>query len=147
MYALHPVTVHVPLGLLLASSLFSLLATRPDREGWAVSAYHCLLVGWFASIVALLTGTLDALRLLTGPEASRDPGLVNWVNAHAVTNLAAVVIYGQALLRLRRQPQLLRDPAARGAYLRLHAFGAVGLIVGGWIGGYLVYQLGVGVQG
>ncbi|MFV9506838.1 MAG: DUF2231 domain-containing protein [Oscillochloridaceae bacterium umkhey_bin13] len=146
MYALHPVTVHFPLGLLLASSLFSVLATRPGREGWAISAYHCLLVGWIASIVALLTGTADAVRLLTGPDAPRDPTLANWVNAHAFSNLAAVAVYGQALLRLRRQPNLLTDPTARRGYLQLHAIAAALLVLGGWLGGYLVYQLGVGVR-
>jgi uncharacterized membrane protein len=145
MYALHPVTVHFPLALLLVSGLFTLLALR--RGGaWGTSAYHCLLIGWFAAVVALLTGTFEALRQLIGPDAPRDNALIGWVNAHAITNLAATVIYGQALLRHRRRPTILDDPAARRGYLRLHVAGATLLLLGGWLGGQLVYTLGLGVQ-
>lgn len=144
MYALHPSSIHFPLALLLASSLFTLLALRSRAPGWESSAYHCLIVGWLAGAVALLTGTLDALRQLVGPDAPR--GVLGWVNAHAFANLAAMALYGQALLRRRRRPDLLADPAARRGYLWLHAAGAALLIGGGWAGGHLVYILGLGVQ-
>lgn len=145
MYALHPFTVHFPLALLLVSGVFTLLALR--RGGaWDTSAYHCLLVGWMAGVIALLTGAVDALRQLVGPEAPRDNTLVGWVNAHAIANLAAIAVYGQALLRRRRHPTLLEDPEARRGYLRLHALGAALLLAGGWMGGHLVYTLGMGLQ-
>lgn len=146
MYPLHPFTVHFPLALLLASGLFTLVAIRRGEGAWATSAYHCLLVGWIGGVVALVTGTLDAARQLVGPEAPRDNALIGWVNAHAFTNLGAVLVYGQALLRRRRHPELLADPAARPGYLRLHALGAGLLLIGGWLGGHLVYVLRLGVQ-
>ncbi len=145
MYALHPFTVHFPIALLLVSGLFSLLALR--RGGaWGASAYHCLLVGWLAAVAALLSGTFDAVRQLVGPDAPRDNTLIGWVNAHAFANLAATVVYGQALLRRRRRPDILDDPAARRGYLRLHAAGAALLLLGGWLGGELVYAFGLGVR-
>jgi uncharacterized membrane protein len=144
MYALHPLTVHFPLGLLLASTLFTLIAMR-RTGGWGESAYHCLIIGWLAGVVALLTGLPDALGELTGPDAPRGSGLVGWVNAHAFANVGAVGLYGQALLRRRRNPAILADPAARRGYLLLHALGALLLLVGGWLGGHLVYVLKVGV--
>ena len=55
MYALHPFTVHFPIALLLASTLFTLIALR-RAGGWEQSGYHCLIVGWLAGVVALLTG-------------------------------------------------------------------------------------------
>jgi uncharacterized membrane protein len=146
MYALHPISVHFPLALLLVSGLFTLLALRGGDARWETSAYHCLIIGWLTGGVALLTGTVDALRQLVGPEAPRDNELIGWVNAHAFTNLAALVVYGQALLRRRRRPDLLADPAARRGYLWLHAAGAALLVGGGWIGGHLVYGLALGVQ-
>lgn len=145
MYALHPLSVHFPLALLLASGLFVLLALRSGSAGWATSAYHCLIVGWLTGAVALLTGTLDALPQLVGPEAPY-ASAVGLVNAHAFANLAALVVYGQALLRCRRQPDLLTDPTARRGYLWLHAVGAALLLGGGWVGGHLVYVLGLGVH-
>lgn len=143
MYALHPFTVHFPIALLLVSGLFTVLALR--RGGaWDSSAYHCLLIGWLGGVLALLTGLLDAARQLTGPDAPRDNGLIGWVNAHAFVNLVAVVIYGQALLRRRRSPAILADAEARRGYLWLHALGAALMLIGGWLGGHLVYGLGLG---
>jgi uncharacterized membrane protein len=145
MYALHPFTVHFPLALLLISSFFTLLALSRG-DAWGTSAYHCLLIGWLAAVVALLTGTFDAVRQLVGPEAPRDNTLIGWVNAHAIANLAATVVYGQALLRRRRQPAILDNPDARRGYLRLHALGAALLLIGGWVGGQLVYAFGMGLR-
>ncbi len=145
MYALHPFTVHFPIALLLVSGLFTVLALRRG-DRWEVSAYHCLIVGWLAGALALLTGTFDAVRQLVGPDAPRANDTLGWVNAHAFANLAAIAVYGQALLRRRRNSALLADPTTRRGYLRLHALGAALLLAGGWIGGHLVYILGLGVQ-
>lgn len=146
MYPLHPFTVHFPLALLLASGLFTLLAVRRGERAWETSAYHCLIVGWLTGLVAVLTGSIDALRQLSGPDALGNNALIGWVNAHAFSNIAALVVYGQALLlRRRRRGELLDDPQARRSYLRLHLVGALLLLVGGWLGGHLVYSLGMGV--
>lgn len=146
MYALHPFTVHFPIALLLVSSLFTVLALRRPAGGWANSAYHCLLVGWFAGLIAVLSGTWDAVRQLTGPDAVRDNVVITWVNLHAFSTIAALVVYGQALLQRRRHPDVLIDPERRSGYLRLHGIGVLLLLGGGWLGGYLVYQLGLGIQ-
>ncbi len=126
------------------SGLFTVIALRRGEPAWETSAYHCLLVGWLAGVVAVLSGAFDAARQLIGPEAPR--ALVGWVNAHALVNLAALIVYGQALLQRRRRPDLLADATARRGYLRLHAIGALLLVVGGWLGGQLVYRFGLGVN-
>ncbi|WP_129674246.1 DUF2231 domain-containing protein [Candidatus Chloroploca sp. Khr17] len=146
MYVLHPITVHFPIALLLVSTLFTFFALRQVRGAWVTSAYHCLLVGWFAGVVAVLTGLFDAARHLTGPDALYTNELIGQVNAHAFTSIAALLVYGLALLRHRRQPDLLEDAEARRGYLRLHVLGAALLMVGGWLGGYLVYVAGLGVR-
>lgn len=126
------------------SGLFTVIALRRGEPAWETSAYHCLLVGWLAGVVAVLSGAFDAARQLIGPEAPR--ALVGWVNAHALVNLAALIVYGQALLQRRRRPDLLADATARRGYLWLHAIGALLLVVGGWLGGQLVYRFGLGVN-
>ncbi len=144
MYAVHPITIHLPLGLLLASSLFSLISLRRGERAWETSAYHCLIVGWIIGVIALVSGTIDALRQLVGPDVPRNNAMIGWVNAHAFLNLAVIAIYGQALLLRRRHPGILDDAAVRGGYLARHAVGALLLIIGGWTGGHLVYTLGLG---
>lgn len=146
MYALHPFTVHFPIALLLVSSVFTVLALRTPAGGWAQSAYHCLIFGWFAGIIAVLSGTWDAIRQLTGPDAIRDNLLTNLVNLHAISTIAALLVYGRALLLLRRNPAVLDDVQMRRSYVRLHIIGAALLLIGGWLGGYLVYQFGLGVR-
>lgn len=145
MYPLHAFTVHFPIALLLVSGLFTLLAVRRNDAAWESSAYHCLVVGWLAALIALLTGLADIARQLAGVENAAIAAAIGWVNAHAFVNVAAVVVYGQALLRRRRNPAILADAAARRSYLGLHTIGAVLILVGGWLGGHLVYALGIGV--
>ena len=145
MYALHPITIHFPIALLLANVLFSVLYLWRGDRAWESSAYHCLLFGWIACLPALATGTYDAIRQLVGPDAPRDNALISWVNAHAFLNIAAMVVYGQALLRRRRNPGILDDPIVRRSYLTLLAIGAITLSIGGWIGGHLVYILHLGI--
>jgi len=147
MLPLHPVTVHFPLALLLTSSLFTLLALRFKAGNWDSSAYHCLLIGCLGGLVALLTGTIDAVRQIVGPDATHTGGVVGWVNTHAFVSLAALVLYGRALLLRRRWKGLPHDTSARRTYLWLHAAGAMLLTVGGWLGGQLVYGFGLGVSG
>jgi uncharacterized membrane protein len=144
---LHPFTVHFPLALLLVSSLFTLLALRQPGSAWGSSAYHCLLVGWLSGVLAVLTGLLDAVRQVVGPDAPYGVEVVRLVNAHAFISIAALGLYGTALLRRRRRPDLLTDPAARRSYLWLHGLGAALLLIGGWLGGRLVYVFGLGVSG
>jgi uncharacterized membrane protein len=71
--------------------------------------------------------------------------LLNWVNVHAVVGIALVVVYGQALLRCRRDPRVLDNPRTRKGYLRLIIIGLVLVLVDGWIGARLVYGFGLGV--
>jgi uncharacterized membrane protein len=141
---LHPATVHFPIALLLVSSLFTLIYLRRGTRSVETSAYHMLLVGWLMGVVAALSGGLDAYRQLSGPDAPRTVDLLNWVNAHAAVNIVALVVYGQALLLRRRHPNLLDDLAARRGYLLLHGSGAALILIGGWLGGQLVYTLGLG---
>ena len=144
-YPFHPFTVHFPIALLLVSGLFTWLFLRSRTPSWETSAYHCLLVGWLSSVVAILTGLTEAALRLTGPEAGRAPDLVQWVNAHAAFSILATIVYGQALLLRRRQPAWANEPRQRRLYLRFHIIGAGLLVIGGWLGARLTYWLGLGV--
>ncbi|NJM08066.1 DUF2231 domain-containing protein [Candidatus Gracilibacteria bacterium] len=140
----HPATVHFPIALLLISSLFTLLYLRSHKPSIETTAYHTLLVGWCSGVIAVASGSLDAFRQLTGPDAVRSADLINWVNAHAIVNIAALFVYGQALLRRRRRPDILDTTSLRRTYLALHAVGAALILIGGWLGGQLVYTFGLG---
>lgn len=135
---LHPFATHFPIALLLVNLALTLVYLRRADPFLERSAYGALVIGWWGLFAAILTGTLDLA--LSWP--LRDE-TVGWINAHATLGLALLIIYGQALLRRRRDPAVLQGPQ-RQAYLRLLVIGALLVLVTGWIGGHLVYGLGFG---
>lgn len=142
---LHPATVHFPIALLLAGTLFTLLYTRGHGRAFATSAYHCLVAGWLGAAITTIAGVLAAVPQVVGPDAPH-ADKIGWVNAHAALGIATVLVFGQALLRYRRSPALLDDAQQRRGYLALLAAGSALLVAGGWLGGHLVYSLGLGTQ-
>ncbi len=145
MYPWHPFTVHFPIALLIVHGIGVWLYLRRGERAYEISAYYALILGWVGSLIATLTGAIDAARQLVGPDVPRDAALLAWVNAHAIGGVAIVLIYGRALLRRRRNPTILDDPDARGGYLRLIMIGIIFTLASGWLGGHLVYTLRLGI--
>ncbi len=110
--------------------VFTVLAWRYHSAALDNSAYHCLIAGWFAGLLALASGALAALPYLGS-------GQIQLVNLHALVGIVALFVYGQVLLRRRRNPDILHDDQARRGYLLLSACGAGLILIGGWLGGYL----------
>lgn len=144
MYALHPATVHIPIGLLLASTLFTCIALRTGRMQWEQSSFHCLIFGLLGAVLAMVSGLIDAARQLTGPHIAPDDPVILWVNGHAAASLVATLCYGRVWLMRRRQHAILNDVAQRNAYLGWHIAGVIFLVLGGWLGGRLVFGFDLG---
>lgn len=145
MYALHPLSVHLPIGLLVGNALLTVLYLRRGEPALETSAYHCLWLGWLLLLPAVLTGTYAAVRHLT----SEAPGnsALGWINAHAIVGIVLVVVYWQAWQQRRRYPAVLADAHRRRGYLARLGLGMALLVLDGWLGGHMVYTLGVGVNG
>lgn len=144
MSTLHPAMVHLPIGLLIGNMLLTLLYLwRGDRTVES-AAYHCLWLGLLLMLPAVATGAYEAARHLVLAAAPRTDAL-GWINAHALVAIAALVVYWQAWQARRRAPGLLDDRQRRRGYLAWLGAGVALLVIGGWLGGHLVYGLGVGV--
>lgn len=140
MYALHPAVVHFPLALLLLTTALTLHSLRRPDPFTERAAYLALLVGWWGALAATVTGTAAAaLAWPVRPEA------LSWLNWHAVAGFGVLIIYGRALLWRRRTPDILQGPNNR-RYVLLLLAGAMLLVLDGWLGGHMVYRLGVGVE-
>jgi uncharacterized membrane protein len=137
---LHPFTVHFPIALLLLNLALTLLYLRRRDPFVERSAYGALVVGWWSAFVAIVSGVLELALNWPLPDE-----VVGWLNAHAASGIILLIIYGQALLRRRRDPRIL-DGSQRRVYLGLLGGGAALVLLSGWIGGHLVYELGFGVR-
>ena len=140
MYAIHPAAVHFPIALLLLNLLLTLSYLRRPDDFVERAAYGALVLGWWATLAAVATGTVAAAL-----EWPLKDGVLPWLNAHAVFGFALLIVYGRALLWRRRNPQVLDSPA-RTRYVGLLVAGALLVVLDGWLGGHLVYRLGVGVR-
>jgi uncharacterized membrane protein len=145
MHPLHPLTVHLPIGLLAGNALLTLIYLRRRDRAYETSAFHCLWLGWLLLLPAVASGTWDAARQLLDPNDPR-PDALPWVNAHAAAGLGLMAVYWQAWQLRRRNPGIIDDPRARRGYLAWLALGIALLLVSGWLGGQLVYVLRLGVN-
>lgn len=146
MYTIHPLTVHLPIGLLIGNALLTLLYLRRGDKSHEIAAFHCLWLGTLLLLPAVVTGTYAAVQSLFDPVRPRTDALA-WMNAHAIAGVAVIVVYWQAWQQRRRNPALLDDQTQRRGYLGLLIAGVLLLVVTGWLGGQMVYSLGVGVDG
>jgi uncharacterized membrane protein len=145
MYPFHPLTVHLPIGLLLGNALLTMLYLRRNDQAFEISAFHCLWLGWLGVLLAVSTGTIDAVRQLFRAISPRADAL-GWINAHALVGIAILVVYWQAWQLRRRHPGILTDARLRRGYLARLVLGIALIVLDGWLGGHMVYTLRLGVN-
>lgn len=138
---LHPRFVHFPIALLLAGSVVALVYLfGRQRPPLAAFAWISLGLGWLALFPVVLTGLIDQ------NQASRDQVVVAVLNPHIAVGIALIVVYGMVMLERLRSPHALDDPRRRTLLVLLLVLGIGLVVLEGWLGGKLVYDLGVGVQ-
>jgi uncharacterized membrane protein len=138
-HPLHPMSVHLPIGLLAASTLFDFLGLwSAVEQAWHFSLW-CLGLGLAGGVAAVVTGLLDYATL---PRGHRAETPATW---HLSVMLAALAAYGvRALLSFAGDSPGHYEPAHTFLAAGLSLVGVVLLGLGGWLGGQLVYRYGVG---
>jgi uncharacterized membrane protein len=135
-HAVHPALVALPIGLLLVVPFFDVVQMWTASEFWARLCFWITIVGLGGALAAAVVGFLDWLTIPKDTRAYR-VGL-----QHMLVNLAAVACFTAAFFfRLERgivQPLF--------APLALDWSGLLVLALGGWLGGELVQQHGMGVN-
>lgn len=137
---LHPLVVHFPIALLLLNLVLTFAYLRRPDPFLERSAYGALVIGWWGAFAAIMTGVLDVARAWP-----LRPEVIGWLNAHFAVGLLVLLVYGRALLLRRRNPAILNGPRCR-SYIVLLGLGALLVVLSGWTGGQLVYELGFGVR-
>lgn len=147
LFPFHPRTVHFPIALTLVGVFFivlsAVLARRGDNGGgaamrWVQYGRTTLGLGWAATLIAITTGLIDQSR------ARDDVAVVSTINLHITTGIALVVASGLALYWPLRDRQVFTRH--RWSYVGLMLLVAALVVVESWLGGKLVYELGVGIR-
>ncbi len=137
-HPLHPMTVHFPIAFYVLGvglTLFYLWRGSTEVERFAAWAF---ILSAVATLLASLAGLVDQSQLEIG-----DPRL-DTVNNHITAGIALLVVNGVLIYMRLRNRQVLAEQ--RLAYLACMVLGLVLVGVTAWLGGELVYRLGVGVQ-
>ena len=135
-HPVHPMLVVFPLGLLATAVVFDILYMTTGNRAFPTVSYYLIAAGVIGGLLAAVFGAIDWFNL---PSSSRAwyMGLL-----HGIGNLIIVVLFGFSWFLRGLHPDLIPGAPA----LTLSFTGVVLALVTGWIGGELVYRLGVGVD-
>jgi uncharacterized membrane protein len=132
-HPIHPMLVVFPIGLWVFSLVADVIHAFGGAPVWRDVAFYTMAGGIVGALLAAIPGFVDYLAL-------RDPRARRLAQIHMVMNLAIVALFVVDLwLRTWMGPES-RIPLA------LSVIGVVLLGISGWLGGEMVYVLGVGVD-
>jgi uncharacterized membrane protein len=135
-HPIHPVLVVFPLGLFATAVIFDLLYLGTTNTSFTTVSFYLIAAGVIGGLLAAIFGFIDWLGL---PQNSRARSIGGW---HGIGNVVIVVLFAISwLLRSDNRDFIPGIPA-----LALSLAGVGLALITGWIGGELVYRLGVGVD-
>ena len=128
-HPIHPMLVPLPIGMWVLSLACDIIAAFvADPTNWKIVALYAMIGGIIGALLAAVFGLVDLLSL---PAGIRPTAL-----AHMGINLTVVVLFViDAWLRVSGS-----DP------VWLSVVAILLLLVSGWLGGKMVYRLGVAVD-
>jgi uncharacterized membrane protein len=128
-HPLHPMLVHLPLGLLFVSVLWDALGWIRGEALWSALSFWCITVGLVTALPAAAAGLTEIGGL--------DERAMQICIRHISLVLTAILLFGASVV-MRGGGTALPPPAA----VCFSVLGAAVLAAGGWYGGELVYGSG-----
>ena len=135
-HPVHPMLVVFPLGLLSAGVIFDLIAQFTGNQGFYVVSYWMIAAGIVGGLLAAIFGFMDWLGIKPNTRAKSVGG---W---HGLGNLVIVLLFAASWWIRSNDPNNV--PTTPAFILSLLGFGMA--LVTGWLGGELVYRLGMAVE-
>lgn len=135
-HPIHPILVQFPIAFLVGALLADIIFWFTNDMFWARGSFYLIIGGFFAGILAAITGMLDFWRI--GRTRIRTAG---W--AHMVLNISALLLTLINLVLRWNSPVAAVLPWGLGISLVV----ATLLGVSGWYGGELVYRHKISVIG
>ena len=132
-HPIHPMLVTLPIGLWVFSFVCDLAYVfGGGAPAWATVALYTMAGGIVGALLAAVPGFIDLLSL---PPEPRKTALI-----HMTINLTIVVLY---VINFWLRSRMADGP---GHYVWLSLLTIILLVVSGWLGGKMVFVLGVGVS-
>lgn len=135
-HPVHPMLIVYPLGLLSMAVVFDILYLVFGNRLLPTASFYMIAAGVLGGLLAAIFGFIDWLAL---PNHSRAKNIGLW---HGLGNVVVTLMFAGSWLVRRGNADFVPDSLAL-----ILSFAAAALaLVTGWIGGELVYRLGVGVD-
>lgn len=135
-HSVHPMLIVYPLGLLSMAVIFDILHLIFGNRLLPTASYYMIAAGVLGGLLAAIFGFIDWLAL---PNNTRAKNIGLW---HGLGNVVIVGLFAVSWFLRGNNVDFAPD----GFALILSFAGAALALITGWIGGELVYRLGVGVD-
>lgn len=135
-HASHPMFIHFPVAFYIGVLVFDLMSRFGDFPEAPVAATWLIIGAFIGSVFAVTTGLVDWWGMVPGSKKRR------WATTHMLLQLAAFSVF--AINLVVRWPDRYATEAET-LWIVLGAIGVGFLMVGQWMGGILVYRMGMRV--
>ena len=135
-HPVHPMLIVYPLGLLSMAVIFDILHLIFGNRLLPTASYYMIAAGVLGGLLAAIFGFIDWLAL---PNNSRAKNIGLW---HGLGNVLIVGLFSASWFMRGNNVDFVPD----GFALILSFAGTALALITAWIGGELVYRLGVGVD-
>lgn len=133
----HAMFVHFPVAFYVGALVFDVLSRLGDFAHAPVAATWLIVGAALATVFAVITGLIDWWGMVPGSTKRR------WATWHMVAQLVAFGCFIAVLVL--RWPHRHSEQAAF-SWMLLEGVGVVALVAGQWLGGVLVYEMGMRVS-
>ncbi|MCM2277745.1 MAG: DUF2231 domain-containing protein [Oligoflexia bacterium] len=138
-HPLHPLLVHIPVGLWVASFVSDIVYMANGSPNFAILSYFCILFGLIGAAIAVPAGMADYLSI----PAETHPKRI--ATTHLMLNVIVTVLFLINFLSRRGLEEGVPGMITRGQFI-LTLFSIVLLGISGYLGGLLVYDHGIGFK-
>jgi uncharacterized membrane protein len=135
-HPVHPMLVVFPVGLFATAVVFDILYLSLGRPVFPTVSFYMIAAGVIGGLLAAIFGLMDWLGL---PNSSRARFIGGW---HGIGNFVIVVLFASSWFLRRGDVDFV--PTSLALIL---SFAGIGLaLITAWLGGEMVFRLGVGVD-
>ena len=134
-HPIHPMLIVFPLGLLATAVAFDIVGLASSNASWFGISYWMIAAGIIGGLLAAVFGLIDWWAIPSGTRA-KTIGL--W---HGGVNVVVVLLFIGSWALHSSAPNSPTSAALALSFIALAL-----ALVSGWLGGELVYRLGVGVD-